>query len=324
MNKNSKIFVAGSHPVLRSALIRVLEQEGYYHRVGENGEVSNLKNQQEVFEFFKVTNPEYVFYVGGKAGGIRANQQYPADLMTGNILSQTNIIQAASQSRVKKLLYLGSSCSYPKICPQPMRIESLMTGSLEPTSEAYATAKLAGIVMVKAYRTQFQLNGIVGIPGDVFGPDDDFALDTAHVLPALMRKIHEAKCTHADSVEIWGSGDPQRQFMHADDVARACVFVMRSYESSKPINLGSGPTMSIKALAFLIAEVVGYQGSFHFNTHISDGAPLKSLDCSPLISMGWLSSMNMREALEDTYQWFCDHESCSKEIKDKAKLVRTS
>lgn len=276
--------------------------------VGGAGEEPDLTNAAEVDAFFAEVAPEYVFIAAGRSGGIQANQKYPAELMRDNLLVESHIIHSAYRYGAKKLLYLASSCSYPKNCAQPMRVESLMTGVLEPTNEAYAVAKIAGMVMCQAYRQQYRANFISGIPADAFGPGDDFSLQDSHVIPALIRKMHDAKILGAESVEIWGTGTPRRDFIFAPDLADACVFVMREYDSSRPINISGGTDLSIKELALSIKEVVGYTGELYFDTSKPDGTPLKALDSKELTTMGWKPRTPFWSALSVTYDWFLQTE----------------
>ena len=262
----------------------------------------------EVEAFFSRAAPEFVFLAGGKSGGISANQRYPATLMRDNLLTATHMIHCAYRYGVKKLLYLASSCCYPRLCPQPMRVESLLTGPVEPTSEAYAGAKLAGIQLCQAYRREYGVDFIVAIPTNAFGPGDDFSLEDSHVIAALVRKMHEAKASKASSVEVWGTGTPRREFIFADDLADACIFIMQEYREEKPINVGVGSDLSIRELAELIREVVGFRGELYFNSGSPDGMPAKLLDSSPLKSMGWRPKTPMRAALQATYRGFLEEE----------------
>jgi len=304
LDKQSRIYVAGAETLIGSALLRQLERQGHRNLVGQPGHAPDLADGAQVDAFFARTKPEFVFFAAGKSGGIRANQKYPADLMIDNLLAACHVIQAAHRHGVKKLLYLASSCSYPKHCPQPMRVESLLTGPLEPTNEAYAVAKLAGLKLCQAYRQQHGANFICGIPADAFGPGDDFSPEDSHVVPALIRRMHEAKLAHAASVEIWGTGSPRREFIFADDLADACLFAMRHYDGPEPLNLGGGSNLSIKELAETIQAVVGFAGELRFDTSKPDGMPLKGLDSSRLLALGWRPQTPFRDALEATYQWF--------------------
>ena len=248
--------------------------------------------------------PDYVFCVAGKSGGIDANQRFPADLMVDNLLVQTHVMRSAHHHGAKKLLYLASSCSYPRECSQPMRVESLMTGPLEPTNEAYAVAKLAGMTLCRAFRQQYGAHFISAIPANPYGPGDDFSPDTSHVIPALVRRFYLAKRTNDRAVQIWGTGSPRREFIFIDDLADACVFVMREYDEPQPINLGSSSDVSITELAELIKEVVGYRGALEFDTSKPDGMPRKSLDSRRLLEMGWKPSTTLRAGLEATFDWW--------------------
>ena len=304
MEKHAKIYVAGGQMLIGAAILRELERQGYMNIVARPGEEPELTNAVQVDAFFARTAPSYVFLAAGKSGGIRANQKYPAELMLDNLLVECHVIHSAYHYGVKKLLYLASSCSYPKHCPQPMRVESLLTGPLEPTNEAYAVAKIAGIKLCQAYRQQYGVNFIVGIPANAFGPGDDFSPEDSHVIPALIRKVHEAKELGLESVSIWGTGAPRREFIFADDLADACIFVMREYNNSKPINIGDESDMSIRELAELIKEVVDYSGELRFDTSKPDGMPLKILDSSQLRELGWRPKTSFRSALSATYDWF--------------------
>jgi GDP-L-fucose synthase len=304
MDKNSRIFVAGGETLIGCALLRQLQRHGYQQVTDDQNPPLNLTDANHVADFFARHSPEYVFLAAGKSGGIEANRHYPAELMLDNLLVECHLIHNAYQHGVKKLLYLASSCTYPKLCPQPMRIESLLTGPLEPTNEAYAVAKIAGIKLCEAYRQQYGANFIVGIPANAFGPEDDFSLDNSHVIPALLRKMHEAKARSADQVEIWGTGAPRREFIFADDLAEACIFVMQHYNGAEPINLGGGEDVSIRELADLALKVVGYQGQLYFDTSKPDGMPLKALDASRLLEMGWAPTTSLQAGLEATYMSF--------------------
>ncbi len=296
--------MAGGRTLIGGAILEELERQGYTNTVGGCGEEPDLTDAVKVDAFFARAVPEYVFLAAGRSGGIHANQKYPADLIRDNLLVECHVIHSAYRYGVKKLFYLASSCSYPKNCPQPMRVESLMTGKLEPTNEAYAVAKIAGMVMCQAYRQQYGANFIIGMPADTFGPGDDFSLEDSHVIPALIRKMHEAKSLSADSVDLWGTGRPRRDFIFAPDLADASIFIMQNYDNPCPINLGSGTSLSIKEAALLIQQVVGYQGVLSFDASKPDGMPLKALDSTILTSMGWKPRTPLRSALAVTYDWF--------------------
>lgn len=308
MDKHEKIYVAGAETLIGRAILRELERQGYGNVIGSRGEEPDLTDATQVQALFARTLPEYVFLAAGRSGGIRANQKYPAELLRENLLVACHIMHAAHRCGVKKLLYLASSCSYPKHCPQPMRVTSLLTGPPEPSNEAYALAKLAGITLCRAYRQQHGVNFISGIPANVFGPGDDFNQEDAHVIPALIRKMHDAKTLGAEAVEIWGTGAPRREFLFADDLADACLFVMREYDDPQPINLGRGTDLSIRELAELIKDVVGYRGELRFDPSRPDGMPAKLLDSSQLREMGWEPKISFRSALAATYEWFLQME----------------
>jgi GDP-L-fucose synthase len=304
LEKNSRVYVAGARTLIGTAILRQLERQGYANILGKAGEEPDLTNAGAVDDFFAHQAPEYVFVAAGKSGGIEANRKYRAELMLDNLLVECHIIHSAYRHVVKKLLYLASSCCYPRHCPQPMRVDSLLTGPLEPTNEAYAIAKIAGIKLCQAYRQQYGANFIVGIPANVFGPGDDFSPEDSHVIAALMRKMHEAKMLGAPFVEIWGTGTPCREFIFVDDLADACLFVMQKYDGPEPINLGGGTDLSIAELAELVKEVIGFPGELCFDTSRPDGMPLKALDSSKLSKMGWQPTTPFRVALAATYDSF--------------------
>ncbi len=304
LEKNSKIYVAGGDTLIGQALLRELGRQGYANVLAPEPDPTDAA---QVDAFFAEHAPEYVFLVAGKSGGICANQKYPADLMMDNLLVETNVVGAAHRHGVRKLLYLASSCSYPREAAQPMRVEALMTGRLEPTNEAYAVAKLAGVTLCRAFRQQYGDDFVVGIPANAFGPGDDFSPEDSHVVGALIRRMHEAKAKRLPSVEIWGTGSPRREFVFADDLADACIFVMRNYNDLLPLNVGGGADLSIKDLALLVKEVVGYEGELAFDAGRPDGMPLKSLDSERLLGMGWRPRTPVREALAITYDWFLEN-----------------
>jgi len=304
LKKQANIYVAGGQSLIGAAILRQLVLQGYKNVTGWPGEEPDLTDAVQVDAFFARTAPEYVFLAAGKSGGIGANQKYPAELISHNLLVACHVVQSAYRHGAKKLLYLASACSYPRHCPQPMRVESLLTGPLESTNEAYAMAKLAGIKLCQAYRQQYGANFIVGIPANAFGPGDDFSPEDSHVIPALIRKLHEAKALQTPFVELWGSGTPRREFIFADDLADACIFVMREYDEPEPINLGGGVDLSIRELAEIVREVVGYAGELRFDTSRPDGMPRKALDSSELRALGWRPKFDFRSALAATYEWF--------------------
>jgi len=307
VDRSDRIYVAGSETLIGKALLRQLKAGGYANVIDTGSIQADLTDGAEVEATFAAMKPQYVFLVAGKSGGIGANQKYPADLMLDNLLIQCQIIRNAHRHGSRKLLYFASSCSYPRLCAQPMRVGSLMTGPLEPTSEAYAIAKIAGIKLCQAYRQQYGADMISAIPGDVFGPDDDFDLEDSHVIAALMRRMHQAKMAGEPSVEVWGSGSPRREFIAADDVADAAIFLMKHYTGPTPINVGSGFDVTIQSLAELLKEVVGFEGKLRFDTTKPDGMALKALDSSELLAMGWHPKTSLRAGLEATYRWFVDN-----------------
>lgn len=307
IEQDATIYVAGGQTLIGSAILRQLERGGY-RNVVDPADEPDLTDARQVEALFAQRRPGYVFLAAGRSGGIGANQRYPAEFMRDNLLVDCHVIHSAYHHKTKKLLYLASSCSYPKHCPQPMRIESLLTGPLEPTSEAYAVAKIAGIWLCQAYRQQYGANFIVGIPANAFGPGDDFSPEDSHVIAGLMRKMHEAKVGGAECVEIWGTGTPRREFIFADDLADACIFVMCEYDGVQPVNLGSGSDLSIRELAELLKEVVGYAGRLSFNSGKPDGMPAKLLDSSYLRQLGWQPKTPLRSALLATYEWFLQTE----------------
>lgn len=304
MNADARVFVAGGTTLLGAALIRRLQAEGLTRLVGLPPDEPDLTCPAQVEDFFSEARPEYVFVAAGKSGGIALNRARPAELMLDNLLVAAHVLPAAQAHGVSKLLYLASACAYPRDAAQPMGVEALLTGPVEPTSAAYATAKLAGWQLCRAFRQQYGARFVVGFPTNAFGPGDDFGGDSGHVVPALMRRAHEAKERGEPALTVWGSGAPRREFLHADDVADACAFVMRRYDGEAPINLGGGADVSVAELARAIADVVGYRGRLVFDAGKPDGAPRKRLDAAPLLGMGWRPRVGLREGLERTYEWF--------------------
>jgi GDP-L-fucose synthase len=302
MNPESRIFVAGPGTLIGSALVRRLGEQGFTHLVGAT-DGPDLLDAHAVDRFFAAERPEYVFVAAGRSGGIDANQKYPADLMLENLLVAAHLVPAAWTHGAAKLLYLTSSCTYPKHAPPPMRPESLWTGELEPTSAAYATAKLAGARLCDAYRHQHGARFIVGIPADAFGPGDDFSPESSHVVAALIRRMHDARERGDTALDVWGSGAPRREFIYADDLADACIAAMLRYEGAAPVNLGTGIGTSIRELAELVRDVVGYRGSLWFDTTRPDGMPCKALDSTVLHGLGWRPARDLRAALASTYEW---------------------
>jgi len=304
MDKNSSIYVAGHRGLVGAAICRSLEQQGFKNLVTKTHAELDLTEQKAVRNFFGSEKPEFVFLAAAKVGGIHANDVYPADFIRDNLLIQTNVIDAAYQSGVKKLVFLGSSCIYPKFAPQPMKEEYLLTGALEPTNEWYAVAKIAGIKMCQAYRRQHGFNAISLMPTNLYGPGDNFNLENSHVVPALLRKFHEAKTNGDAIVEVWGSGNPRREFLHVDDLADASIFLMQHYEGEGIVNVGVGHDVTIRELAQVIKEIVGFDGELRFDTSKPDGTPQKLLDVSRLTGIGWNARVSLKEGLASTYEWF--------------------
>jgi len=304
MNKNAKIYIAGHRGLVGSAILRLLIKRGYDNLVLRTHSELDLTNQSGVTEFFKQEGPEYIFLAAARVGGIHANSTYPADFIRSNLLVQTNVIDAAYRNNAKKFLFLGSSCIYPKFAPQPMKEECLLTGELEPTNEWYAIAKIAGIKMCQAYRRQYGFNAISLMPTNLYGPGDNFDLEDSHVLPALLRKFHEAKINARPEVVVWGTGAPRREFLYVDDLAEATLFLMENYNEEKIVNVGTGKDISIKELAELIKVITGYQGELIFDHSKPDGTPRKLLDISRIERLGWTSKTPLREGIESTYKWF--------------------
>jgi GDP-L-fucose synthase len=304
MDLHSKIYVAGHRGLVGSALVRALEAAGYTNLITRTRAELDLLNAKAVADFFATERPEYVFLAAAKVGGIMANQTYPADFIRENLLIQTNIIDAAHQSGVTKLLFLGSSCIYPKLAPQPIKEEYLLTGTLEPSNDAYAIAKIAGIIMCQSYRRQHGSNFISVMPTNLYGPNDNFDLETSHVLPALIRRFHEAKESAAPSVTLWGSGTPMREFLHVDDLAAACLHLMETYNEPEIVNIGTGEDVTIKELAETIKDVVGYTGTIEWDTSKPDGTPRKLLDVSKLHGLGYRHRISLSEGIKSTYEWY--------------------
>ncbi len=304
MDIGASIYIADSHGLIGRSLRGKLTEQGFKNIVNDSSGSLSLIDFKEVEAFFSRTRPQFVFLIGGNSGGISANQQYPADLMLDNLLVNCHVIECARRFGARKLLYLASSCAYPKFAEQPMRVDSLMSGKLEPTNEPYAVAKLAGIYLCQAYRQQFKSNFISAIPANVFGPGDDFSEDNSHVIGALMGRIHAAKVSRQPQVAIWGSGLPRREFIFSDDAADGCIFLMNGYNGDEPVNLGVGFDCSIRAIAEMIKEVVGYSGELTFDTSKPDGMPAKLLDSSSLRNLGWNPKISLRDGLAATYQWF--------------------
>ena len=304
MERDSRIFVAGHRGMVGSAIMRRLDSEGYSGIVTRTRAELDLTNQAAVNAFFDEARPEYVFLAAAKVGGIWANQTRPAEFMRDNLFIEANTIDAAWRTGARKLVYLGSSCVYPKFAEQPIREEALLGGALEPTNAPYAVAKIAGIVMAQSYHRQYGMNAISLMPTNLYGPEDNFDLESSHVLPALMRKFHDAKESGAPFVTLWGTGTPRREFLHVDDLADAAVFLMREYDDPRAINVGVGEDIAIGELAALVREVVGYAGEIRYDAGKPDGTPRKLLDVSRLTALGWRARRGLREGVRETYEWF--------------------
>jgi GDP-L-fucose synthase len=307
VNRTSRIYVAGGRTLLGAALLDRLRAAGHRHLVGVPPDEPDPTDAGQVEDFFGEARPEYVFLAAGKSGGIGLNQARPAELILDNLLATAHVIDAAHRHGVTKLLYLASACAYPKDALQPLRVESLWTGVLEPTSAAYATAKLAGWQLCAAYRRQYGCRFVTAIPANAFGPGDDFSPDGGHVIPALLRRAHEAKLRGEPELTVWGTGRPRREFLYSLDLADACLFVMDHYDGGAPINLGGGEDWSIAETAALVANIVGYRGRLRFDAGRPDGVPLKRLDSGPLRALGWRPATDLRTALAETYAWFLRH-----------------
>ncbi|GAB6095740.1 GDP-L-fucose synthase [Desulfatiferula olefinivorans] len=325
MNKDGTIYVAGHRGLAGSALVRRLEAAGYRHIITRTHQELDLEDQQQVRAFFEAEKPEYVFLAAAKVGGILANNAYPADFIYKNILIQTHVLDQSYRAGVKKLLFLGSSCIYPRLCPQPIREASLMTGPLEPTNSAYAVAKISGIEMCWAYNRQHGTLFIPVMPTNLYGPNDNFDLETSHVLPALLRKCHEAKAGGTDAMTVWGTGAPMREFLYVDDMADACIHLMKmdafhGVSNETPLfNIGTGQDVTIRDLAERIKKVVGFSGDLKWDTTKPDGTPRKCLDVSRMTAQGWTSRTTLDEGLAKTYQWYLTHDELVKSHQRMAK-----
>jgi GDP-L-fucose synthase len=306
MIKTARIFVAGHRGLAGSAIVRKLQAEGYSNLVLASRQALDLRRQNEVTDFFEKERPEYVFLAAAKVGGILANNSYPAEFLHDNLEIQANVIHSAWKQGARKLLFLGSSCIYPKFAPQPIREESLLTGELEPTNEAYAIAKIAGIKMCQAYHKQYGFRAISLMPTNLYGPGDNFDLQGSHVLPALLRKFHEA--AGAPEVTVWGTGSPRREFLHVDDLASAAVFLMKNYESPEILNVGTGEDLTIRELAEMMARVTGFRGALVFDHSKPDGTPRKVLDVSRIHALGWEARIPLEEGIAATYKWYLTHQ----------------
>jgi GDP-L-fucose synthase len=304
MNNSEKIYIAGHNGMVGSSIRRKLESEGFNNLLLRDSKQLDLRNQQMVNDFFAAEKPDYVFLAAAKVGGIMANNTYRAEFIYDNMMIQSNIIHASYVNKVKKLMFLGSSCIYPKMAPQPLKEEYMLTGLLEDTNEPYAIAKIAGIKMCDAYRSQYGCNFISAMPTNLYGPNDNYDLQKSHVLPALIRKFHEAKQNKEASVIIWGTGKPRREFLHTDDLADACFFLMQNYNSEGLVNIGIGEDIEIGELALLVKDIVGFNGSIKFDTSKPDGTPRKLMDVSKINAMGWNARIHLRAGIESVYKDF--------------------
>lgn len=308
MKKHDKIYIAGHRGMVGSAIKRRLEKEGYTNIIGRTSKELDLKDQAAVREFFRTEKPHHVVLAAAKVGGIQANNTYRAQFIYENLMIQNNVIHQAYENGVERLLFLGSSCIYPKLAPQPLKEESLLTGLLEETNEPYAIAKIAGIKMVESYRRQYGCDYISAMPTNLYGPNDNYDLANSHVMPALIRKFHTAKKQGASSVEVWGTGSPLREFLHVDDLADACVYLLHNYHDELFVNIGTGTDLTIKALAEMIQEIVGFTGRLEWNTSKPDGTPRKLMDVSRLHGMGWKHKIELRDGIAQVYEAFRKYE----------------
>lgn len=310
MQKHSKIYVAGHNGMVGSAIVRALKNHGFSDIIVRSSKELNLTRQNEVENFFTYEKPEYVFLAAAKVGGIYANSTYPAEFIYDNLMIECNVIHASYQNKVRKLLFLGSSCIYPKLSPQPIKEEYLLSGYLEPTNEAYAIAKISGIELCKFYREQYGCDFISVMPTNLYGPNDNFHLENSHVLPALIRKFHEAKINNYDKVVVWGTGKARREFLYVDDLAEACIFLMKEYSGETHLNIGTGMDLEIKELAEIIKNIVNYKGEIVYDFLKPDGTPQKLLDVSKINKIGWKAKTDLLDGITKTYQWYVNNEKC--------------
>jgi len=312
MEKSAKIYVAGHAGLVGSAILRELENKGYKNLVTKTRKELDLTSQVAVSDFFLTEKPDYVFLAAAKVGGILVNYNYPVDFIRDNLMIETNVIDSAYKNKVKKLLFLGSSCIYPKLAPQPLKEEYLLTGELESTNKAYAVAKIAGIVMCQSYNKQYGTNFISVMPTNLYGEGDNFDLENSHVLPAMIRKFDDAKKNNSKEVILWGTGNSKREFLYVDDLANACLFLMNNYDSSEIINIGTGEDLSIIELANIVKEIIGYKGGIVWDSSKPDGTPRKLLDVSKIQALGWKHSVNLKEGIKRSYEWYKANLSISK------------
>jgi GDP-L-fucose synthase len=305
---DAKVYVAGHRGMVGSAIVRALEAAGFNNIVTRTSAELDLRSQAQVQDFFQAEKPDYVFLAAARVGGILANDTYPADFIYDNLVIETNVIHSAHLAKVRKLLFLGSTCIYPKLAPQPLKEEYLLTGPLEPTNEWYAVAKIAGIKLCQAYRRQHGDDFISAMPTNLYGPGDNFDLEKSHVVPAMLRKMHEAKLNQEQSVTLWGTGTPLREFLHVDDLADALLFLMEHYSGEQHVNVGVGEDLTIRELAETVQKVVGYEGELVFDTSKPDGTPRKLVDTTKINGMGWQAKIGMNDGLQQAYQWFIQHQ----------------
>ena len=306
MDRSEKIFVAGHRGLVGSAIARKLEAEGFTNVIKRGRRELDLRNEAAVREFFVREKPDLVVLAAAKVGGIKANNDFPVEFLLENLAIQNNVISAAHEHSARKLLFLGSSCIYPKHAPQPIPEDALLSGKLEPTNDAYAIAKIAGIMLCQAYAREYGDNFISAMPTNLYGPGDNFDLNSSHVLPALLRKAHEAKVSGARELVVWGTGQPRREFLHVDDMAAACLFLLRNYDSPEIVNVGCGEDVTIRELAELVCDVVGFDGELTFDASKPDGTPRKLLDVSRLTALGWRPTISLRDGIASTYEWFLE------------------
>ena len=307
MKQDSLIYVAGHTGLVGSAITRMLHAQGFTHILTKPRSELDLRDREAVDAFFRIHQPEYVFLAAARVGGILANSTYPVEFLLENLEIHTHILRAAADRGVQKLLFLGSSCIYPRLATQPITEDALLTGPLEPTNKAYAIAKIAGLTLCQAYHAEYGKNFICAMPTNLYGPNDNFDLESSHVLPALVRKVHDAKAAKKSSVSLWGTGNPRREFLHVDDCAEACIFLMQYYNNPEIINVGTGEDLSIRELSALVADAIGYSGSVSFDSSKPDGSPRKLLDVSRIRTLGWRHRIPLHEGIQRTYEWFLTH-----------------